>query len=136
MDIQPKSPVLIAGQSLQFHASTPWGTESTWSVLPASAGTISPTGLFTASVTPGTCMVLVVWSKDVRYAARTGVSILPAPPTEVISPHLVQAYGAQQSVSAGGLGNGAVVGEPIQATVATTANQSFRVRHGFDPPAQ
>ncbi len=136
MSIQPSGPSLYSGQSMQFSASTPWGNETLWSVLPATAGIITPGGLLTAASTPGPCTVFAVWSKDVRYTASTSVTVLAAPAAAVISPNFVQAFGAQQTVPGTGLANGAVVGEPVPALTATTANQAIKVRHGFDPPAK
>jgi hypothetical protein len=134
MTILPASPTLYAGQSVQFSASTPWGNETQWSVLPATAGIITASGLFSASTTPGPCTVLAVWSKDVRYTASTSVTVAAAPAAAVISPNLVQAFGAQQTVPGTTLANGAVVGEPVPATTATTTSQAIKVRHGFDTP--
>ncbi len=134
MTLLPATPSLIVGQSVQFSASTPWGNEAQWSVLPATAGLITPGGLFTAANTPGPCTVYAVWSKDVRYTASTVVTIRPLPAAAVISPSLVQAFGAQQAVQGTSIANGAVVGESVPATTATTADQATKVRHGFDPP--
>ena len=64
MTVLPATPSLIVGQSVQFSASTPWGNEAQWSVLPTTAGLITPGGLFTAANTPGPCTVYAVWSKD------------------------------------------------------------------------
>jgi hypothetical protein len=136
MILQPATPTLFAGQSLQFTASTPWGKEATWSVLPATAGVISGSGLFTASTTPGACTVYAMWSKDVRYAASTAVTILPLPAAAVITPGLVQASGAPQTVPGTGLANSPILGEPVPATAATNASQTVKARHGFNPSSK
>jgi hypothetical protein len=133
MTILPDAPSLLAGQSIQFSASTPWGHEALWSVLPATAGRISATGLFTAT-TPGRATVLAVWAKDVRYTASTAVSVLAPPAPAQSSPNLVQASGTQQTVPGTAIAHAAVVGEAIPATTATTVNGTLQVRHGFDPP--
>ena len=52
------------------------------------------------------------------------------------SPNLVQAFGAQQTVPGTAITNGTVVGEPVPATTATTANPTIQVRHGFNPPGK
>lgn len=136
MTILPERPSLLAGKTVQFSASTPWGTEAIWSVVPASAGTISTTGLFTASTTPGSATVFAVWAKDVRYTANTAVLVLgPAAPAES-SPNLAQTFGAQQTVAGTAITNAAVVGETVPAITATTANGAVKVRHGFDPPGK
>ncbi len=134
MTIQPSAPFLIAGQTVQFSAQTPWGNEALWSVLPATAGIFTPGGQFTASATPGSATVYAVWAKDVRYTASTGLTILAAPAPAVTSPNLVQAFGAQQTVPGTAITNGAVVGELVPATTAASTNQGIQVRHGFEPP--
>ena len=93
--ISPSAPDLIVSQSLQFQATTPWGGGAIWSVQPPSAGTITAGGLFTASATPGTCTVLAMWSRDVRYTASTQVTLFPQPVPSQSSPGLVQADGGQ-----------------------------------------
>jgi hypothetical protein len=136
MTILPETPSLVAGQTVQFTASTPWGSESVWSVSPVSAGNISATGLFTASTTPGSATVYAVWTKDVRYTASTGVSVLAPPAPAEISPNLVQSFGAQQTVPGTAITHAAVVGETVAAATASTGNGAIKVRHGFDPPVK
>jgi len=131
--VTPGNPTLTAGQSLQFQATAPWGSGAQWSVEPASAGTITPGGLFTA-YGAGTCTVLAAWIQDVRYAASTVVTIVPALPQAVSSPNYVQASGASQATSDGATLNYAIVGEPAQAVTSTSATQSLQIRHGFLPP--
>jgi len=133
LKVEPSAPTLMVGQTLQFRASTPWGGEALWSVLPTTAGTITPTGLFTAGVEPGTCTVLAVWKQDIRYAASASVRVLAAPPTAVVTPNLVQCSGGQQT-TASGQANGVVLGEPVPATTALSTSQAIQVRHGFEPP--
>lgn len=135
MAILPEAPSLLPGQTVQFSTGTPWGDEVTWSVLPSSAGTISAKGLFTAASVPGTATVFAVWSKDVRYTASTGVNVLPPPAPAESSPSLAQASGAQQTAGSD-VANAVVVGEPVPAATATSANGAIKVRHGFSPPVQ
>lgn len=135
MAILPEAPSLLPGQTVQFSASVPWEGGVTWSVLPASAGTISATGLFTASAAPGAATVFAVWSKDVRYTASTGVNVLPPPAPAESSPNLAQASGAQQTAGAG-IANAALVGEAVPSTTSVSANGAIQVRHGFTPPVK
>lgn len=136
LKIQPTAPSLIPNQTVQFQAIAPWGGDALWSVVPAAAGTITATGLFTASSAIGTYTVLAVWAQDVRYTASTTVSILVAPPAAVTSANLVQASGVHQGTASGTFTNAPVVGEPVQAAQATTASQTIKVRHGFHPPGK
>ncbi|HJV49323.1 MAG TPA: hypothetical protein VJ549_08625 [Geothrix sp.] len=132
----PESPSVVAGQTIQFSATTPWGNDVIWSVVPASEGSISSTGLFTASATPGTATVFAVWAKDVRYAASTTLTVLAPGLPAVISPNLVQAFGTPQTVPGTTISNAAVGGEAIPAKTAASADQSIQVRHGFEPPVK
>ena len=79
LTITPDAASVMSGQTLQFSAKTPWGNSVTWSVQPATGGTINAAGLFTAGATPGQCLVLAMWNDDVRYAASAQVTILPPP---------------------------------------------------------
>ncbi|NTW84611.1 MAG: hypothetical protein HGB30_00440 [Holophagaceae bacterium] len=133
--ITPAVASVAPGQTLQFSANTPWGSGVTWSVQPATGGSINAAGLFTASSTPGQCLVLAMWNNDVRYTASATVTILPPPPAAVISPSLVQASGVQQTVPGTGIAHAAVVGESVPATNAVgSVDPSVKVRHGFEPP--
>ncbi|GLH74419.1 hypothetical protein GETHLI_29210 [Geothrix limicola] len=136
LTVLPEAPTVVAGHTLQFSASTPWGNDVIWSVVPASEGSISTTGLFTASGPPGTATVFAVWAKDVRYVASTRVTILAPAPPAVISPHLVQAFGAAQTVPGTAISNAVVGGETVPAKTAASANEAIQVRHGFDPPVK
>jgi len=133
--ITPAVASVAPGQNLQFSANTPWGSGVTWSVQPATGGSINAAGLFTASSTPGQCLVLAMWNNDLRYTASAMVTILPPSPAAVISPALVQASGVQQTVPGTGIAHAAVVGESVPATNAVgSVDPSVKVRHGFEPP--
>ena len=142
--IAPLAAAAIPGHAIQFQATIPWGGGSAlWSVVPASAGTITAGGLFIAAAadTPGqTCTVRAGWSKDVRYTASTSVAILAPPaPGEgqapvATSPNTVEANGTQQTVPGTTISNGAVVGEAVPATVSTSANGLIQNRGDLLPP--
>ena len=135
MTVNPAVGSVAVGQSLQFVASTPWGNQTQWSVMPVSAGTITPSGLFTAGSTPGACTLYAVWSQDVRYTASAVITILPPPPPAVTTPNYVQASGSIQVVTGTGVANAPVVGEAVPATNATAVGDAtIKVRHGFQPP--
>ena len=131
--ITPDQAAIAAGQTLQFQAATPWGGGVQWAVEPASAGTMDASGLFTASSTLGSCTILAVWSKDVRYTASTSLTVLTPPPAADSTPGLVQAPGSLQTTSGGAYANGAVAGESVPAITSASANATFQVRHGFLP---
>jgi len=140
--LTPSAPVLVQGQSLQFQAATPWGSQAVWAVEPAGAGTVTASGLFTAGSTSGACTVLAVWSQDVRYTATAAVLVITPPSsaqdtaTASISPNYVNAFGAQQGAGTGASAwaNGAVVGEAEASTLSTSASGGYQNRAGFLPP--
>ena len=134
IQIVPAVPTVIVGQSLQLQVSSPWNADALWSVLPPSAGSISGSGLFTASATPGTCTVIAVWPKDVRYTASATLTIYPPPAPVVSTPNYTQTSGTQQTTSTGGIADANVVGESFPATTSRSADGTLQVRHGFTPP--
>mgnify|MGYP001225655196 CR=1 FL=1 len=84
--ISPATPSVTAGRTLQFTATPPWDGGVTWSVLPATAGTFSGTGLFTAGATPGAATVVATFTPDARYTASVPLTILPAPDATITAP--------------------------------------------------
>jgi hypothetical protein len=131
--ITPDAPAVVQGQALQFKAAPPWGGELKWTLVPATAGTLTQDGLFTAGTNVGTFTVLAVWSKDVRYTAGTTVTVVVPPLPAKTSPALVAASGSRQATPDGKLTNAAVAGEETPAVTSTSINQVFQVRHGFLP---
>lgn len=132
--ISPATATVISGQTVHFSASGPWGSGATWAVQPAGAGTIDAAGNFTASSTLGTCQIVALWTKDVRYTATAAVSIVAPGPPAVITPNLVQASGRPQASSNGVIRNTPVMGEAVPVQKAASATGSIEVRHGFEPP--
>ncbi|NTV74248.1 MAG: hypothetical protein HGA66_08575 [Holophaga sp.] len=129
--ITPPTAQVLLGQTFHFTASSPWGGGTTWTVLPATAGTIDATGTFTAAATAGTCQIVAMYDKDPRYTATASVHVLAVIPAHV-NPSLVQASGKLQIQ--GTLRTGNVVGETFPARKSATADGVQQVRHGFDPP--
>jgi hypothetical protein len=135
--IAPATTTLTAGQSQQFSASTPWGGGATWTVLPATGGSIDANGVFTASTTPGSYSIIALWNNDVRYTATATATVLPPPPPPFINLGLVQAYGERQAAVTGVIHNDNVIGEPVAPLSVVGVTGSYQIRHGFHlPPAQ
>lgn len=132
--ITPGAATVIAGQTVHFSASGPWGGGATWSVQPAAAGAIDASGAFTAAANLGTCQIVAMWTRDVRYTATATVLIVAPGPPAVINPSLVQASGHSQATGDGAARNALVVGEAVPAQKAASATGSLQVRHGFEPP--
>ena len=136
LTISPAVATVSVGQSLQFTAVIPWGGTATWSVVPATGGTFTPSGLFTAATAPGSYRIVAMWNGDVRYTAMAQATILPPPPPAVSRPDIAAASGSQQGSASGGVQNAAVVGEPVVATRSADANATEQVRHGYNPSGQ
>ena len=130
--ITPSTATILAGQTLQFSASSPWGGGATWYVLPATGGTCDASGTFTASSTLGQYQIVALWNKDVRYTATAIVSVVS--PVAHLNPNLVQAFGVSQASKNGTTRNRPVGGETVPARTAATASGTTQVRHGFEPP--
>ena len=133
MTVSPANAQVAPGQTIQFTATIPWGGTATWAVLPATGGSFSGNGLFTASASQGTYRIVAMWNGDVRYTATATATILPAPPPAESSVDLVPASGAVQTGATGQSRNTAVVGEAVPATRATDASGTVELRHGFRP---
>lgn len=136
MTVSPGVATLAPGQTLQFTASIPWGGSASWSVLPASGGSFSGNGLFTASGSQGQYRIVAMWNDDVRYTAAATATILPPPPPAESTADLAPASGAQQGSATGQTRNTAVVGEAVPAARAAGASGTLQLRHGFRPAGQ
>ncbi len=136
MTVSPAEATLSVGQSLQFTAVIPWGGTATWSVVPATGGTFTPGGLFTAASAPGSYRIVAMWNGDVRYTASAQATVLPPPPPAVSRPDVVSANGSQQGSASGAVQNAAVVGEPMVVRTAADASATVQVRHGYTPSGQ
>jgi len=135
--IIPSEAMVIAGQTFQFSAESPWGSGATWAVLPATGGTLDASGRFMASLAPGRYQIVAMWNMDVRYTATATVTVLPPPPASHLSPGLVQAFGGFQASTNGAIRNDVVAGEPVAPGKAASPMGTVEVRHGFHlPPAR
>ncbi len=133
MTVSPAVASVAPGQTLQFTATIPWGGSATWAVLPATGGTFTGNGLFTASAVQGQYRIVAMWNSDVRYTASATATVLPPPLPADSTPDLVSASGAQSAGGPAPTRNTAVVGEPVPATRAADASGTLQVRHGFRP---
>lgn len=131
--LQPASAELQAGQSLQMTLQGASTGSVTWSVLPATGGTITPQGLFTASAV-GACTVTASLQADPTDTGSASILVVPAAPASG-STNLVLAGGSHQAVPGGTAVNDPVVQEPFQAVVSTDPSGLFSNRTGFTPPA-
>lgn len=136
LTVSPAQASLAPGQSIQFSATSPWGQEVVWTVLPATGGTFTPAGVFTASATQGHYTIVARLSQDIRYTGTALATVLPPPAPPEISPDVVSASGSSQASASGAIQHAAVVGEPHVITQVADSTQTSTVRHGFNPPVK
>lgn len=132
--VLPPTASLVDGQAQQFSVVDPSGSTATpiWAVLPPTGGTITATGLFTASGVPGAYTIQVTVAS---VTATAKANILTPPPPMVTSPNYVQASGSLQSSADGFLHVASVLNETIIATQAQDATGYLQLRSGFLPAA-
>ena len=134
--VQPSSVTVAAGSTTTFTASPgpPQGFSVVWSVSPATAGTITNSGVFTASETTASGTVVATWlpSNPLTGKPTTGsasVTVLqPAPP----STDMTQASGVIQN--SGAVENAAIAGEPIGSVLSTSPSGNTQSLSGFPVP--
>lgn len=134
--VEPSTVTVAAGSTTTFSASPspPQGFSVVWSVSPATAGTITNSGIFTAAGTATNCMVVASWlpSNPLTGKPTTGsasVTVLqPTPP----SPDLTQASGAIQT--SGQIENAVIAGERIGLVVSTDPSGNTQSTSGFPVP--
>jgi hypothetical protein len=142
--VNPASAIVAPGSTTRFTVvytpSQPGGGSLTWAVTPATGGTITDKGVYTASETPGLYTVVATWTaKDLAntgtFTNSASVQILPVPQSSgVLNPELVEASSADQS--AGAIQNGVVVGQPIPFVTSADPNVNVEVQSGFIPPIE
>ena len=136
LTVEP-SPVTVApGSTITFGASPspPQGFSLVWSVTPTNAGTITNSGVFTASGNGGNCNVVASWLPANPLTGKTtsgsaNVTVLqPAPP----STDMAQASGAIQTSES--IENAAIAGERLGSVVSTGSGGNVQSRSGFPVP--
>jgi hypothetical protein len=135
-----------------FAPTAPTGGSLTWSITPVDGGTITGTGVLTASATAGAYAVEAIWTPAIpsNAAAVKGsapisiesgilrgsatVTVLAVPQLDsVISPDQVQASGANQT--GGAIQNGVVVGQEIPSVLSIDSGGNIEVFSSFPLPA-
>lgn len=143
LSVHPASATVAAGSTTTFMGvftpTAPTGGSLTWSITPVNGGTVSSTGIYTASSTAGPYSVVATWTPSGPGAAviikgSATVSVLAVPQLgSVISPDQVQASGANQV--AGPNQNGAISGQGVPAVVAVDSANDIQDRSSFPVPA-
>ncbi|WP_306589708.1 hypothetical protein [Geothrix sp. 21YS21S-4] len=129
--VEPALANVLVGQTVQFRAYGPWGQQARWSVVPATGGTFTADGLFTAAAAPGQYRIVAMWNDDVRYTALASATVMALPMPATSSPEIVQASGVGQGTPGDILWNAVVVGEPLRAMTVEDSTGTVRLRHGF-----
>jgi len=96
--ITPGNSLLTVGKSQTYAAQNVFGTEYSWTVIPASLGTFTPNGTFTAT-TAGSGVIVASSLKDARYVGTTSLQTVAAPVATVTAPPFVLAGGTSLSAS-------------------------------------
>ena len=136
LTVEPSPITVAAGSTTTFSASPgpPPGFSVVWSVSPATAGTITNSGVFTASGAAASGTVVATWlpSNPLTGKPTTGsasVTVLqPAPP----STDMTQASGVIQI--SGSIENAAIAGEGLGTVVSTDPTGNTQSRSGFPVP--
>lgn len=134
--VEPSPITVAAGSTTTFSASPspPQGFSVIWSVSPATAGTITNSGVFTAAGTAANCTIVASWlpSNPLTGKPTTGSASVtvfqPTPP----STDMTQASGVIQT--SGQLENAAIAGERIGSVVSTDPSGNTQSTSGFPVP--
>lgn len=136
LTVEPSTVTVAPGSTTTFGASPspPQGFSLVWSVTPANAGTITNSGVFTASGNGGNCNVVASWLPSNPLTGKTtsgsaNVTVLqPTPP----STDMAQASGAIQTT--GSVENAAIAGERFGSVVSTGSGGNTQSHSGFPVP--
>lgn len=110
-------------------------------VFTAGTGMITPGNLPVSSggvveVAPAATILYTLTVSNPSGAQATRIATVTVMPlaSAVISADLVEASGAEQTAAGNAIANGAIVGEPMAATVSSAAGLAIEVRQAFLPP--
>ena len=136
LTVVPSAATVAPRSTTTFSASPspPQGFSVVWSVSPATAGTITNAGIFTASQTAASGLVIATWlpsdpSTGKPITGSASVTVLqPSPP----STDMTQASGVVQT--SGSIENAAIAGERLGSVVSTDASGNTQLTSGFSVP--
>lgn len=142
VSVTPSSITVAAGSTTTFTAlftpGVPEGGSLTWSVNPASGGTITSSGDYTASTTAGNYTIVATWTPSNSAAGTTisgsaTVEVLPVPQPEAeLNTGAVLASGANQA--SGRIQNAAIVGQVFPFVRSTDPEGDVQASSGFTIP--
>ena len=136
LTISPSSVTLAPGSTISFSASPspPQGFSVVWSVSPTTAGTITNSGVFTASETAASGAVVATWLPSNPLtgkptAGSASVTVLQPPPSTVDA---TQASGVIQT--ADHVENAVIAGQRLGSVVSTDPSGNTQSTSGFSVP--
>ena len=136
LTVNPSSITVPVGSTTTFTASPgpPSGFSLVWSVSPSSGGTITNSGVYTASETAASYAVIATWvptnpSVGNRITGSAMVTVLRPVGLNV---DLTEASGA--IATSGPIQNAAIVGENLSAVTSTDPTGKTQARSGFPIP--
>jgi hypothetical protein len=136
LTVNPSSIAVVAGSTTAFTVSPSpsQGVSLAWSVSPASGGTITNSGVYTASQTAGQCFVVATWIPSTPSAgsAITGSAAVTVLAPVALNTDLTQAGGAVQG--SGTIQNSVIVGQLVPSVNSTDPSGNTQVRTGLSIP--
>ncbi len=142
VSVNPSSSIVAAGSTslftVMYAPSAPADGSLTWSVIPATGGTITSAGVYTASGTSGIYAVVATWTPSnaaagIIISGLATVDVIPAPQVgEMLDPNFIQASGANQV--SGMVQNGAIAGQLIPSVTSTDPSGNVQTRSGLNVP--
>jgi uncharacterized protein YjdB len=144
VSVNPSSITVAAGTTTTFAAlftpTTPGGGSLTWAVDPANGGTITTSGVYTASGTAGNYSVIVTWTPSGAAGgkivnASATVEVLPAPQLGAeLTPNQIQSSGTVQASNR--IQNAGIIGQLVPSVTSMDSGNNVQVRSGFTIPVE
>ena len=136
LTVSPSSVTVAPGSTTSFSASPvpPQGFSVVWSVSPATAGTITNSGVFTASERAASGTVVATWlpSNPLTGKPTTGSASVIVLQPEPSSVDATQASGVIQTASH--VENAAIAGQRIGSVVSSDPSGNTQLTSGFSVP--
>ena len=134
--VDPPSARVALGSTTTFTASPnpPSGFSLVWSVSPTGGGTVTSSGVYTASETPGSYSIIATWvpsNPSIGSKVTSSVLVTVLAPTTP-NTDLTQASGGTQI--SGPIQNAAIIGEAVVAVKSIDPIGKTQVQNGFPIP--
>lgn len=132
--VSPSSITLVAGSTTTFTVSPspPQGVSVVWSVNPSTAGTITSSGVFTASAAGTGTVIATLMPSDSSVGSLAASAMVTVLPPVALNPGFTEASGGIQSSDS--IQNGVVVGEDFPSVTSTDPTGKEKAISGFPIP--